>query len=177
MFFLTGFFIKKTNKLKLSDYFYKNHQNLCLMSIKSLTIGFLCCIFGAVLSGCSWITDFYIQNLTDSKKIIKINYRYSISKAIANESDSFAFHYENGIWSPRSFYKIKNPKSLEKIEVKDSSVVLELYPNSTTKMYTSHNGSWRYRIKSVEINGTIFYPSELINKSRYISKSYVYTIE
>ena len=31
------------------------------------------------------------------------------------------------------FYKIKNPKSLEKIEIKDSSIVLELYPNSTTK--------------------------------------------
>ncbi|WP_330745855.1 hypothetical protein [Chryseobacterium sp. CP-77] len=146
------------------------------MNIKSITIGFLCCIFVAVLSGCSWITDFYIQNLTDSKKIIKINYSYPISKAIDNEADSFAFNYESGILSPRSFYKIKNPKSLEKIEVKDSSIVLELYPNSTTKIYTSHNGSWRYRIKSVEINGTIFYPSELINKSRYISKSYVYKI-
>ncbi|MDQ1856951.1 hypothetical protein [Chryseobacterium sp. WLY505] len=147
------------------------------MSIKSITIGFLCCIFVAVLSGCSWITDFYIQNLTGSKKIIKINYSYPISKAIDNGGGSFAFNYENGILSPRSFYKIKNPKSLEKIEIKDSSIVLELYPNSTTKIYTSHNGSWRYRIKSVEVNGTIFYPSELINKSRYISKSYVYKIE
>ncbi|PWW19068.1 MULTISPECIES: hypothetical protein [unclassified Chryseobacterium] len=147
------------------------------MSIKSITIGFLCCIFVTVLSGCSWITDFYIQNLTGSKKIIKINYSYPISKAIDNKGGNFAFNYENGILSPRSFYKIKNPKSLEKIEVKDSSIVLELYPNSTTKIYKSHNGSWRYRIKSVEINGTIFYPSELINKSRYISKDYVYKIE
>ncbi|QRA45054.1 hypothetical protein [Chryseobacterium cucumeris] len=146
------------------------------MSIKSITIGFLCCIFITVLSGCSWITDFYIQNLTGSKKIIKINYSYPISKSIDNEVNSFAFNYENRILSPRSFYKIKNPKSLEKIEIKDSSIVLELYPNSTTKIYTSHNGSWRYRIKSVEINGTIFYPSELINKSRYISKGYVYKI-
>lgn len=146
------------------------------MSIKSITIGFLCCIFVAVLSGCSWITDFYIQNLTDSKKIIKINYSYPISKAIYNEADSFAFNYEHGILSSRAFYKVKNPKSLEKVEVKDSSIVLELYPNSTTKIYKSHNGSWRYRIKSVEINGTIFYPSELINKSRYISKDYVYKI-
>lgn len=146
------------------------------MSIKSITIGFLCCIFVAVLSGCSWITDFYIQNLTDSKKIIKINYSYPISKAMDNGADSFAFNYESGILSPRSFYKIKNPKSLEKIEVKDSSIVLELYPNSTTKIYKSHNGSWRYRIKSVEINGIIFYPSELINKNRYISKDYVYKI-
>lgn len=93
-----------------------------------------------------------------------------------NGADSFAFNYESGILSPRSFYKIKNPKSLEKIEVKDSSIVLELYPNSTTKIYKSHNGSWRYRIKSVEINGIIFYPSELINKNRYISKDYVYKI-
>ncbi|REC69546.1 hypothetical protein DRF59_01405 [Chryseobacterium flavum] len=146
------------------------------MSIKSITIGFLCCIFVAVLSGCSWITDFYIQNLTGSKKIIKINYSYPISKAIDNEGGSFAFNYENGILSPRSFYKIKNPKSLEKIEVKDSSIVLKLYPNSTTKIYKSHNGSWRYRVKSVEINGTIFYPSELISKNRYISKDYVYKI-
>ncbi|MCP1301416.1 hypothetical protein NK356_19745 [Chryseobacterium sp. S0630] len=84
------------------------------MNIKSITIGFLCCIFVAVLSGCSWITDFYIQNLTDSKKIIKINYSYPISKAMDNEADSFAFNYESGILSPRSFYKIKTQSLLKK---------------------------------------------------------------
>ncbi len=146
------------------------------MSIKSITIGFLCCILLAVLSGCSWLTDFYIQNLTDSKKIIKINYTYPISKVMDNEPGSIGFNYEHGILSPRAFYKIKNPKSLEKIEVRDSSIVLELYPNSTTKIYKSHNGSWRYRIKSVEIDGTIFYPEKLKDKSRYISNHYVYKI-
>lgn len=147
------------------------------MSTKSITIGFLSFIIITVLSGCSWLTDFYIQNLTGTKKIIKINYSYPISKAIDNESGSFGFNYENGILSPRSFYKIKNPKSLEKVVVSDSSIVLELYPNSTTKIYKSHNGSWRYKIKSVEIDGTIFYPAELQNKSRYIRNDYVYKIE
>lgn len=62
------------------------------MNAKSITIVFLCCIFAAVLSGCSWLTDFYIQNLTDSKKIIKINYSYPISKAMDNEPGSFGFN-------------------------------------------------------------------------------------
>ncbi|WP_414846571.1 hypothetical protein [Chryseobacterium sp. IT-36CA2] len=146
------------------------------MRIKSIAIGLLSCIFLTVLLGCSWLTDFYIQNLTDSKKIIKINYSYPISKAIDNESGSFGFNYENGLLSPRAFYKIKNPKSLEKVEVRDSSIVLELYPNSTTKIYKSHNGSWRYKIKSVEIDGIIFYPEKLKDKSRYISNHYVYKI-
>ena len=146
------------------------------MSIKSITIGLLSLIFITIFSGCSWLTDFYIQNLTGSKKIIKINYSYPISKSIDNESGSFGFNYENGILSPRAFYKIKNPKSLEKIEVRDSSIVLELYPNSTTKIYKSYNGSWRYRIKSVEIDGTIFYPADLKDKSRLITNDYVYKI-
>ncbi|WP_454046206.1 hypothetical protein [Chryseobacterium sp. Marseille-Q8038] len=147
------------------------------MSIKSMIIGFLSFIFITVLSGCSWLTDFYIQNLTGTKKIIKINYNYPVSKAIDDESGSFAFNYENGILSPRSFYKIKDPKTLEKIQVRDSSIVLELYPNSTTKIYKSHNGSWRYMIKSVEIDGKIFYPAALKDKSKFIRNDYVYKIE
>lgn len=142
-----------------------------------MMIGFLSFIFITVLSGCSWLTDFYIQNLTGTKKIIKINYNYPVSKAIDDESGSFAFNYVNGILSPRSFYKIKNSKALEKIQVRDSSIVIELYPNSTTKIYKSHNGSWRYMIKSVEIDGTIFYPSELKDKIKFIRNDYVYKIE
>lgn len=139
--------------------------------------GLLSCICILIFSGCSWITDFYIQNLTGTKKVIKINYNYPVSKAIDSESGNFGFNYENGILSPRSFYKIKNPKSLDKIKVRDSSIVIELYPNSTTKIYKSHNGSWRYRIKSVEIDGTIFSPAELKDRTRYIRNDYVYKIE
>lgn len=98
------------------------------MSVKSITIGFLSFIFVLLFSACSYLTDFYIQNLTSTKKIIKINYNYSVSKAIDHEPDSFGFNYENKILSPRAFQKLKNPKSLEKIEVRDSAVILEILP-------------------------------------------------
>ncbi|WP_185288052.1 hypothetical protein [Chryseobacterium lactis] len=145
------------------------------MSVKSITIGFLSFIFVLLFSACSYLTDFYIQNLTSTKKIIKINYNYPISKAINN--DSFGFNYENKILSPRAFQKLKNPKSLEKIEVRDSAVILEIQPNSTTRIDKSYNGRWRYRIKSVEIDGKIFNVKELTDKTKWISNDYVYKIE
>lgn len=147
------------------------------MSVKSMTIGFLSFIFVLLFSACSYSTDFYIQNLTGSKKIIKINYNYSVSKAIDHKPDSFGFNYENKILSPRAFQKLKNPKSLEKIEVRDSAVILEIQPNSTTRIDKSYNGRWRYRIKSVEIDGEIFNIGELKNKTKWISNDYVYKIE
>lgn len=128
-----------------------------------------------IFSGCSYLTDFYIQNLTSTKKIIKINYNYPILNAINN--DSFGFNYENKILSPRAFQKLKNPKSLEKIEVRDSVVILEIQPNSTTRIDKSYNGRWRYRIKSVEIDGKIFNVKELNDKTKWISNDYVYKIE
>lgn len=145
------------------------------MSVKSITIGFLSFIFVLLFSACSYLTDFYIQNLTSTKKIIKINYNYPISKAINN--DSFGFNYENKILSPRAFQKLKNQKSLEKIEVRDSAVTLEIQPNSTTRIDKSYNGRWRYRIKSVEIDGKIFNVKELTKKTKWISNDYVYKIE
>lgn len=147
------------------------------MSIKSITIIFLSFILVTVLSACSYLTDFYIQNHNRSKKIIKINYNYHVSKAINNNPDSFVFNYENEILSPRAFRKVKNLKSLEKIEVKDSAIVLEIPPNSTTKIAKSYNGRWRYMIKSVEVEGKIFSPIELQKKTKFISNDYVYKIE
>ncbi|WP_250255228.1 hypothetical protein [Chryseobacterium sp. Marseille-Q3244] len=147
------------------------------MSVKSITIALLSFILSCCFSGCSYLTDFYIQNLTGAKKIIKINYNYSASKVINNDPASFGFNYENKILSPKAFRKIKNLKSLEKIEVKDSAIVLEVQPNSTTRIDKSHNGRWRYMIKSVEVDGKAFSPEELKNKTKFISKDYVYKIE
>lgn len=147
------------------------------MSIKSITIIFLSFILVTVLSACSYLTEFYIQNHTGSKKIIKINYNYSISKSINKDPDNFGFNYENGILSPRAFRKVKNLKSLEKIEVKDSAIVLEIPPNSTARIEKSHNGRWRYMIKSVEVDGKFFSPTELQKKTKFISNDYVYKIE
>ncbi|MBP2616261.1 hypothetical protein [Chryseobacterium jejuense] len=147
------------------------------MSIKAITLGFLSSIFVLMLLGCSYLTEFYIQNQTGTPKIIMINYNYPISKAIKDEPAGFGFNYENGILSPRDFRKIKNLKSIEKIEVKDSAIILEVQPNSTTRIDRSHNGNWRYRIKSVEVNGKTFSPEELKNKTKFISNDYVYKIE
>lgn len=142
-----------------------------------MTIGFLSVALVLVLSACSYLTEFYIQNLTGSKKIIKINYNYPVSKAIKNDPSSFGFNYENKILSPKAFRKINNLKSLEKIEVKDSAIVLEIPPNSTTRIDRSHNGRWRYMIKSIEVDGKVFSTVELQNKTKFISKDYVYKIE
>lgn len=147
------------------------------MSIKSITIIFLSFILVTVLSGCSYLTEFYIQNRTGSKKIIKINYNYSISKSINKDPDNFRFNYEKGILSPRAFRKVKNLKSLEKIEVKDFAIVLEIPPNSTTRIDKSHNGRWRYMIKSIEVDRMVFSLTELQKKTKFISNDYVYKIE
>lgn len=147
------------------------------MSINAITKGLLGIIFILVFSGCSYLTDFYIQNLTATKKILKINYNYPISKVINNDSTNFGFNYENGILSPKAFRKIKNLKSLQKIEVKDSAVVLEIPPNSTTRIDKNHNGRWRYMIKSVQVDGKAFSTAELQNKTKFISNDYVYKIE
>ncbi|WP_347217196.1 hypothetical protein [Chryseobacterium sp.] len=147
------------------------------MNVKSITIALLSFIFVLMFSACSYLTDFYIQNLTGTKKIIEINYNYPVSKAINNDPAGFGFNYENEILSPKAFRKIKNPKSLEKIEVKDSAIVLEVPPNSTTRIDKSHNGRWRYMIKSVEVDGKAFSTIALQNKTKLISKDYVYKIE
>lgn len=147
------------------------------MRVKSITIGFLSFIFILMFSACSYLTEFYIQNLTESKKIITINYSYPVSKAINNDPASFGFNYEDEILSPKAFRKIKNLKSLEKIEVKDSVIVLEVPPNSTTKIDKSHNGRWRYMIKSVEVDGKTFSIVDLQNKTKFISNDYVYRIK
>ncbi|SDI26461.1 hypothetical protein [Chryseobacterium jejuense] len=147
------------------------------MSINSITIGFLSFIFVLLFSGCSYLTDFYIQNLTGTKKIITIKYNYLISQAIKNDPAKFRFNYENGILSPKDFQKIKSLKSIEKIEVKDSAIVLEVQPNSTTRINRSHNGRWRYMIKSVEVDGKSFSTEELQRKTKFISNDYVYRIE
>ena len=147
------------------------------MNINAMIRVLLAGLFVFLFWGCSWITDFYIQNLTGTKKIIKITYNYSVSKAINSDPASFGFNYENEILSSKAFRKIKNLKSLEKIEVKDSAIVLEVPPNSTTRIDQSHNGRWRYMIKSVEIDGKAFSPEELKNKTKFISKDYVYKIE
>lgn len=147
------------------------------MSVKSITIASLSVVFVLLFSACSYLTDFYIQNLTETKKIITINYNYPVSKAINNDPASFGFNYENEVLSPRAFRKIKNLKSLEKIEVKDSTIVLEIPPNTTTRIDRSHNGRWRYMIKSVEVDGKTFSTEELQRKTKLISNDYVYKIE
>lgn len=147
------------------------------MSVKSIPIAFLSVVFVLLFSGCSYLTDFYIQNLTGSKKIIKINYNYPVSKAINNDPASFRFNYENEVLSPRAFRKINNLKFLEKMELKDSAIVLEIPPNSTTRIDKSHNGRWRYMIKSVEVDGKTFSTEELQRKTKLISNDYVYKIE
>ncbi len=142
-----------------------------------MTTGFLSFIFILIFLGCSYSTDFYIQNLTGTKRIITINYHYPVSKAINNDSVSFGFHYENEILSPKAFRKIKKLKSLEKIEMKDSAIVLEVPPNSTTRIDKSYNGRWRYMIKSVEVDGKVFNTEDLQNKTKFISNDYIYKIE
>lgn len=73
-------------------------------------------IFLLLLFGCSIPTEFFIQNLTSSKHIIKINYKKKISNYLINDDyGRLSFNYEKGILNPGYFNRNKNDlKSLKK---------------------------------------------------------------
>ncbi|UKB85621.1 hypothetical protein LF887_08365 [Chryseobacterium sp. MEBOG06] len=135
-------------------------------------------IFLFILSGCAVGTDFYIQNLTDVKKMITINYKSRVFNDLKRPFHrDLSFNYEDEIVSPKVFKKIKNLKTLEKIEVRDSSVIMELHPHSTTRIDQTFNANWYMTINSVDIDGKEYSIKELEKNAEKIHNDYIYKIK
>ncbi|MDR6920240.1 MULTISPECIES: hypothetical protein [Chryseobacterium] len=135
-------------------------------------------IFIFILLGCSIPTDFYIQNLTQTNKVVKINYARKITNALNNDGyGHFSFNYQEDIVKPRVFKRNKNLRSLEKISITDSLITIEIPPHSTVRIEKTHNYYWVRGIRSVEIDGQNFDIKELREKSEEIKDDYVYKIQ
>ncbi|MGU3376929.1 hypothetical protein [Chryseobacterium sp. M5A1_1a] len=135
-------------------------------------------IFILSFLGCSTLNDFYVQNFTQTKKVIKINYNTSISKVLnVQYPGRFSFNYENEIIKPRTFIKRKNLKSLEKIEVSDSIIMLEIPPHSTVRIERTRNYNWDWAIDNIEIDHQKYSIQELQKKSKKFKTDYVYEIK
>ncbi|AZA76111.1 hypothetical protein EG347_00485 [Chryseobacterium sp. G0186] len=141
--------------------------------------GILVVIFFALLFiGCSTLNDFYVQNFTQTKKTIKISYKTSISKVLNPQFPGrFSFNYENEIIKPRLFVKRKNLKSLEKIEVGDSALILEIPPHSTVRIERTRNYNWSWAIDHVEVDHQKYSIEELQKQSKRFKTDYVYEIK
>lgn len=128
--------------------------------------------------GCSTLNDFYVQNFTQTKKTIKINYKTSISKVLNPQFPGiFSFSYENEIIKPRLFVKRKNLKSFEKTEVGDSALILEIPPYSTVRIERTRNYNWSWAIDHVEIDHQKYSIEELRKQSKKFKIDYVYEIK
>lgn len=131
-----------------------------------------------LLFGCSVSTEFYIQNLTSSGQIIKINYREKISNYLKQDFyGRQAFQYENGIVDPKTFIKNNNLKSLEKMIVDDSTIMVELPANSTTRIAKSMNYNWQSKILRIEIQDQKYSIADLEKKAQKVKYDYIYQIE
>ncbi|KQS91745.1 hypothetical protein [Chryseobacterium sp. Leaf394] len=131
-----------------------------------------------LLFGCSVSTEFFIQNLTSSKQIIKINFREKIPNY--PEQDTYGwlgFNYINEIVKPEYFIKNKNLKSLKKTFVKDSAISVELPAFSTTRIVKSKNYNWQSRLQSIEIQNQKYTIKDLEKRAKKIKYDYIYQIE
>ena len=131
-----------------------------------------------LLFGCSVSTEFFIQNLTSSKQIIKINFKEKIPNYL--EQDTYGwlgFNYINEIVKPEYFIKNKNLKSLKKTFVKDSAISVELPAFSTTRIVKSKNYNWQSRLQSIEIQNQKYTIKDLEKRAKKIKYDYIYQIE
>lgn len=135
-------------------------------------------IFVFIFSGCSIPTDFYIQNLTGTQKVLKINYKKGSSKRFSEDSYGvFSFNYENDIVNPKFFKKNrKNLKSLEK-KTDSTSATIIIEAHSTVRIEKTHNFYWSWNIENIEIDGEKYTIKDLKNKSESIKDDYIFKIE
>ncbi|WP_241330918.1 hypothetical protein [Chryseobacterium arthrosphaerae] len=134
--------------------------------------------FVFIFSGCSIPTDFYIQNLTGTPKVLKINYKKGAFDRFSEDSyGTFSFNYENDIVNPKFFKKNrKNLKSLEKkADSSGTTITIEAY--STVRIEKTHNFYWSWNIENIEIDGKRYNSKDLEEKSEKIKDDYIFKIE
>lgn len=131
-----------------------------------------------LLFGCSVSTEFFIQNRTSLKQIIKINFKEKISNYLKQDTYGWlGFNYANGIVKPTYFIKNKNLQSLEKIFVNDSTISIELPAFSTARIVKSKNYNWQSRLESIEIQNQKYTIKNLEKKAEKVKYDYIYHIE
>ncbi|MCE4063672.1 hypothetical protein LXM63_01075 [Chryseobacterium gleum] len=145
--------------------------------MNAISKSILSVVFVLVFWGCSIPTDFYLQNLTETKKTVKINYKKRMVKELSKGFyGTLSFNYENDIVQPKFFRKNKNLKSLEK-KIDSSGATLEINPHSTVRIEKTHNFMWKWYIVDVEIDGQKYSIDEIIKKSESIKDDYIFKIE
>lgn len=145
-------------------------MNRCIILILGIAFVF-------IFSGCSIPTDFYIQNLSNTKKTVKVNYKKGVLKRFSEDLyGTFSFNYENDIVQPKFFKKSKNLKTLEK-KVDSSSITVEIAAHSTVRIEKTHNYYWSWNIETIEIDDLKYSIKELEKKSENIKNDYVFRIE
>jgi uncharacterized membrane protein len=134
-----------------------------------------------IFFGCSIPTDFYIQNLTNDIKTIRIKYNIKLVNDFNNDSsETHRFYYKNGIINPKDFKGNKKGelKVLEKSIESDSIIVLKLFPKSTTRIVKTQNYRWlNWLIENIEIDNEKIEIKKIASKSKRIKKDYLYLIE
>lgn len=145
-------------------------MNRCIILILGIAFVF-------IFSGCSIPTDFYIQNLSNTKKTVKVNYKKGVLKRFSEDLyGTFSFNYENDIVQPKFFKKSKNLKTLEK-KVDSSSITVEIAAHSTVRIEKTHNYYWSWNIETIEIDDLKYSIKELEKKSENSKNDYVFRIE
>lgn len=131
------------------------------------------------LSGCSVLTDFYIQNLSNESKHIIIKYKFNIKSQLENDSSGeFSFNYKNGIASPKEFRNNKNLPSLNKTVINDYQIEVVLPPSSTTRVEKTLNYRWRsWSIDNIKIGNKEIKIEDIESKSIKDKSDYIYKIE
>lgn len=130
-----------------------------------------------IFYGCTIPTDFYIHNLTNEIKTIRIKYHERLSEEHHN---NIVYNYVEGVITPREFDKFEDNqlKLIDKNELGDSFVEINLQPTSTTRIANSINYLWLNKyIESIEIENEVVDKHALQSKSQKIKTHYVYLIE
>ena len=129
--------------------------------------------------GCSIPTDFYIQNLTNKIKTIKIKYNFSLTENLKlNSNETYSFHYIDGVVNPKYFNKKIKIESLKKSIVSDAVIEIQLRPKSTTRIAKTQNYRWlNWVIKNIEIDNEKIDIKEIGSESKRIKNDYLFLIK
>lgn len=132
-----------------------------------------------ITSGCSVLTDFYIQNLNNESKLIIIKYKFNIKSHLENDSSGeFSFNYKNSIASPKEFRKNKNLSSLNKTVINDYQIEVVLPPSSTTRVQKTFNYHWKnWSIDYIKIDNKEIKIEDIESHSIKDKTDYIYKIE
>lgn len=131
-------------------------------------------IVAALFIQCSFRSDIYIQNLSSENVRLKIVYKIPIAKL--SYYGTAKIDFMTGIINPKKYRRQKNLKTLEYHQLNDSTIVIEIPKNSTTRIITTSNQSYRSFLDYVEFDGKKFSVNDFLAISQLKGKHYIYKI-